>query len=140
MKSMQGFTLIELMIVVAIIAVLAALALPAYQDYVARSQVAEGYSLASDARTAIVLYHADRSAYPSGNPQAGLADPGSITGNYVESVSVGNGDGRVAVLFGKRASEKINGQTLVMELHNAGGSLRWDCSGLSAQYLPSVCR
>lgn len=140
MKGTQGFTLIELMIVVAIIAVLAAVALPAYQDYVARSQVAEGYSLASDARTAIVLYHADESAYPPGNYEAGLAEPGSITGQYVESVSVGDRNGQVAILFGNDASQKISGDTLLLELHNAGGSLRWSCSGLSPQHLPSVCR
>ena len=73
MKTMQkGFTLIELMIVVAIIAILAAIALPAYQDYVARSQVSEAMSLSSGAKTAVAEYYADRGAWPTSNTQAGL--------------------------------------------------------------------
>ena len=96
MKTMQGFTLIELMIVVAIIAILAAIALPAYQDYVARAQVSEGYSLAGDARTGVVIYHADKGTYPADNPDAGIADPASITGRYVESVTIGPNDGQAS--------------------------------------------
>jgi type IV pilus assembly protein PilA len=140
MTRYKGFTLIELMIVVAIIAVLAALALPAYQDYVARAQVAEGYSLASDARTAIVVYHADRSAYPADNPDAGLAIPTSISGRYVESVTVGPANGAIEVLFGNESSAKISGQTLTLQMQNPGGALHWDCGGLDPRYLPSACR
>lgn len=140
MKQARGFTLIELMIVVAIIAILAAIALPAYQDYVARSQVSEAFSLASDARTAVTVYHADKSSYPTGNLDAGLADPGSITGRYVESVTVGNGNGEISILLGNHASAKIHGEELTMQLHNPGGALYWDCSGLNPKYLPSACR
>ena len=91
MKTMQkGFTLIELMIVVAIIAILAAIALPAYQDYVARSQVSEAMSLSSGAKTAVAEYYADRGAWPTSNTQAGLTpNSASINGKYVASVGVG---------------------------------------------------
>lgn len=140
MKSNQGFTLIELMIVVAIIAILAAIALPAYQDYVARSQASEGFVLASGARTAVTVYHAEHDTYPSGNDEAGLADAESIIGKYVESVTVGDGDGKIEVLYGNSASDKISGKTLTMELEDEGGSLHWNCSGLDDRYLPSACR
>src|SRR5690606_23534967 len=129
MKHQHGFTLIELMIVVAIIAILAAIALPAYQDYVARSQVSEGFSRPTDARMAVVVYHADKANYPADNTQAGIATPASISGDYVESVTVGNGDGRIDILFGNEASAKISGQTLVMTMVPEGGSFHWRCSG-----------
>ncbi len=73
MKKMQGFTLIELMIVVAIIAILAAIALPAYQDYVIRSQVSEGAVLSDGAKTAVAEYYSNRGAAPADNISAGLA-------------------------------------------------------------------
>ncbi|MBD7987952.1 pilin [Luteimonas sp. Sa2BVA3] len=140
MKRAQGFTLIELMIVVAIIAILAAIALPAYQDYVARSQVSEGFSLSTDARMAIVVYHADRASYPVDNTQAGISTAASIVGDYVESVTIGNGNGQIDVLFGNEASAKIAGQSLVMTMVDEGGAFHWRCSGLESKYLPSVCR
>ena len=140
MKRNQGFTLIELMIVVAIIAILAAIALPAYQDYVARSQVTEGFSLSTDARMAIVVYHADKASYPIDNTQAGISPAASIVGDYVESVTVGNGNGQIDVLFGNEASAKIAGKSLVMTMVNEGGAFHWRCSGLESKYLPSVCR
>lgn len=140
MDRQRGFTLIELMIVVAIIAILAAIALPAYQTYVARAQATEGFSLASDARTAIVIYYANTSDFPAGNSAAGLTTPGSITGDYVESVTVGPSDGQIDVLFGKRASSRIAGDTLTMRMVPQGGSFHWTCDGLEPQYLPSVCR
>lgn len=140
MKTHRGFTLIELMIVVAIIAILAAIAVPAYMDYVARAQVSEGYSLASDARQAIVIYHADKSTFPPDNGAAGLASPGSITGNYVESVTIGPSDGKVDVLFGKNSSGKIHGQTLTLTMVAESGAFHWRCSGLDPKFVPSACR
>ncbi|MEN1941729.1 pilin [Luteimonas sp. MJ174] len=140
MNRNHGFTLIELMIVVAIIAILAAIALPAYQDYVARSQATEGFSLSTDARMAIVVYHANKTAYPADNQQAGISDPASIAGDYVESVTIGNGNGQIDVLYGNKASAKIAGQALVMAMVPEGGAFHWRCSGLENKYLPSACR
>jgi len=139
MRGNRGFTLIELMIVVAIISLLAAIALPAYQDYVARTQVVEGYSLASDARTAVAAYYADRQNFPSDNEDAGLADPDSIVGRYVSRVVL-QANGLIEVEFGNSASAKILGQKLALTMTDDGGSLRWSCSGLDPRYLPSACR
>ena len=140
MARNRGFTLIELMIVVAIIAILAAIALPAYQDYLARSQVAESLSLSRGAQIAVAEYYSERGVAPLNNADAGLAEPASISGSYVTSVSLGNGDGTISILFGNEASSKITGQSLVMEMSAGSGSLNWNCGGIDEKYLPSVCR
>jgi type IV pilus assembly protein PilA len=139
MPRIRGFTLIELMIVVAIIATLTAIALPASQDYVARSQVSEGYSLSSDARTAIAVRYAYSGTLPADNDEAGIAMPVSIMGPYVESVTVGPA-GQIEVLLGSHASTKIAGQTLALQALLNDGSLYWDCRGLDPRYVPSACR
>ena len=134
-----GFTLIELMIVVAIIAVLAAIAFPAYQDYVARSQVGEGFALSTSAKEAIASYYGDHGSFPANNAEGGMAAPASISGRFVRSVSVDN-VGNITVLFSGTASGKISGHSLILTASDVGGSLRWQCGGLSAQYLPASCR
>ncbi|HZH43450.1 MAG TPA: pilin [Lysobacter sp.] len=143
MKKQQGFTLIELMIVVAIIAILAAIALPAYQDYVARSQVSEAMSLASGAKTAVAEYYADRGEAPADNDAAGLADPDDITGKYVDNVTVE--DGVITATFKEEGvSSKIAGETLTLEPtfgDDDAGSVIWQCGGsVDPKYLPSSCR
>jgi len=139
MRRARGFTLIELMIVVAIIAILAAIALPAYQDHVARTQLAESFSLSSDARTAIAMHYAYSGTFPADNAEAGIARPASITGPYVQSVTIGPA-GQIEVLLGNRASDRIAGQTLAMRAVLDAGSLHWNCSGVDARYVPSACR
>ncbi len=143
-KNMQGFTLIELMIVVAIIAILAAIALPAYQDYVARSQVSEAMTLTSGAKTAVTEYYADRGAWPSSNTLAGLpATATSINGKYVEKVEVtGNGVITATMRGAGSASSKIAGGTFVLTPTDAGGSVTWTCNqgNIADKYLPSSCR
>ena len=140
MARNRGFTLIELMIVVAIIAILAAIALPAYQDYLARSQVAESLTLSRGAQIAVAEYYSEKGVAPPNNTAAGLSQPASISGNYVDSVTLGAGDGTISILFGGDASAKISGSSLVMQMSSHGGSLSWDCSGIDEKYLPAVCR
>ena len=88
MKKQQGFTLIELMIVVAIIGILAAIAIPAYQDYTIRAQVSEGLNLAAGAKSAITEYFQDRGVLPANNADAGISQAASIAGNYASAVRV----------------------------------------------------
>ena len=141
MKKQSGFTLIELMIVVAIIAILAAIALPAYQDYVARSQVSEANSLASGAKTAVAEEYANTGSFSGiDNTTAGLADAGSITGDYVTQVAVSGGV--ISATMGNSASAKVSGDDLVLSPIDQGGSISWTCtqSDIETKYLPSVCR
>jgi type IV pilus assembly protein PilA len=145
-KNMQGgFTLIELMIVVAIIAILAAIALPAYQDYVARAQVSEAASLASGAKTAVAEQYANVGSFASiDNAAAGLAPPTSIKGKYVDSVTVTGG--KVVAAMSTGASAQVSGKALGYSPFDQGGSVSWSCKGssagttIAAKYLPSACR
>ena len=138
-KVQQGFTLIELMIVVAIIGILAAIAIPAYQDYTIRAQVSEGINLASGAKAAIAEYFMDTGDLPSSNGAAGLE--ATITGNYVTGVAVG-ASGVVTVTYGNQANTAINTQTLTLSPATSAGSVAWNCSAgsLAPKHVPSACR
>ena len=140
----SGFTLIELMIVVAIIGILVAVGIPQYQNYVARAQVAEGLSLASGAKTAVAEYFDTNGTFPTDNTEAGLSDAGTITGNYVESVTVSVADGKalITALFSSTdAHSKLQGKSMVLTAVDHGGSIGFSCSGTDIEsYLPSSCR
>lgn len=141
-RLQQGFTLIELMIVVAIIAILAAIALPAYQDYTIRSQVSEGLSLSSGARTAVAEFYSNRGNFPTNNASAGLALSTSIKGQYVTQVAVANGI--ITATYGNKANAKIGGKTLLLSPTDQTGSVEWVCPSaggtVDPKYRPTSCR
>jgi type IV pilus assembly protein PilA len=142
-KMQQGFTLIELMIVVAIIGILAAIAIPAYQDYTIRAQVSEAMSLASGVRTALSEQYQTSGVWPSGNAGAGVSAGASITGNYVSQVVVSTAasQGVITATFGSDSNPAITGLLFTLTGTNNDGSISWECGGTILQkYLPASCR
>jgi type IV pilus assembly protein PilA len=138
----RGFTLIELMIVVAIIGILAAIAIPVYLDYTIRSQVAHGINLVSAAKVSVAEYYQDTGDYPTDNTTAGLAAAASIRGKYVTQVEVTAG-GNIEVTFGNDVNYKIFNAVLTVSATNYDGSLSWECTGddtLIEKWLPPACR
>ena len=139
-KVQQGFTLIELMIVVAIIGILAAVAIPAYQDYTKRAHVTEGLSLASSAKTSVTDFYNSKGYLPASNGSAGLAASTAITGNAVTSVVILS-TGVVQIAYNTKVDA-----TALLDLSPAtgAGGVRWACkangTGMKAQWLPSSCR
>ncbi|HFA7769613.1 TPA: pilin, partial [Neisseria gonorrhoeae] len=104
MNTLQkGFTLIELMIVIAIVGILAAVALPAYQDYTARAQVSEAILLAEGQKSAVTEYYLNNGEWPKDNASAGVASSDKIKGKYVQKVEVNNG-----VVTAQMASSNVN--------------------------------
>jgi type IV pilus assembly protein PilA len=146
MAKQQGFTLIELMIVVAIIAILAAIAISQYQDYLIRTQISEGASLADGIKTAVGEFANNRGRFATGtNVSYGLASAASIAGTYVASVSVSGGViyARYSSQNGHRASEVIDGQSLLFSPITHAGSIEWKCnksSQLKEKWVPTTCR
>jgi type IV pilus assembly protein PilA len=150
MKMQKGFTLIELMIVVAIIAILAAIAISQYQDYVVRSQVSEGSSLADGVKTAVGEFYNNYGRFPvpaTANVSLGLAVPNSIVGSYVGSIQVAN-TGIVTARYSNatpfKANAKINGQSILFSPITKAGSMVWTCkrggTGMLDKWLPASCR
>jgi type IV pilus assembly protein PilA len=139
MTAHRGFTLIELMIVVAIIAILAAIAFPAYQDYTIRSQVSEGITLADGAKSSVWDFMSNTGRLPTNNASTGLPMDTSIQGNYVSQVDINTGV--IVATFGNKSNKRLAGGTLQMSPTTKPGSLQWRCkSSLDGKYLPTPCR
>ncbi|HEZ5819282.1 TPA: pilin [Neisseria meningitidis] len=162
MNTLQkGFTLIELMIVIAIVGILAAVALPAYQDYTARAQVSEAILLAEGQKSAVTEYYLNHGKWPSDNSAAGVASSSTIKGKYVKEVTVANGV-VTATMLSSGVNKEIQGKKLSLWAKRQDGSVKWFCGqpvtrtaadsddGVTAandangkidtKHLPSTCR
>ena len=141
-QRQQGFTLIELMIVVAIIGIIAVLAIPAYTNYSIRSQVSEGISLASSAKAAATEYYQNQGVFAPDNNTAGLAAAATIRGDYVTQVNLIPG-GDIQITYGNKVHPAVNGGVLSLSPTDNFGSISWTCSGdaiILDRYMPAICR
>ncbi|HGG7539523.1 TPA: pilin [Neisseria meningitidis] len=158
MNTLQkGFTLIELMIVIAIVGILAAVALPAYQDYTARAQVSEAILLAEGQKSAVTEYYLNHGEWPANNNSAGVASSSEIKGKYVEKVEVAKGV-ITATMLSTGVNKEIQGKKLSLWAKRQAGSVKWFCGQpvqradkatdavtpdtdkINTKHLPSTCR
>ncbi|WP_045764291.1 pilin [Xanthomonas albilineans] len=143
MKKQQGFTLIELMIVVAIIAILAAIALPQYQNYLARSQFSEALALSDGLKTQVAEYTANQGGCPA-NTTPGFEANTAYVGKYVATIDLAGGTAGPCTITATFKAAGVNtnlaGQTVVLTGVNNAGSLVWGCkTAILQKYVPSAC-
>lgn len=139
-KVQRGFTLVELMIVVAIIGILAAMAIPAYQGYSIRAQISEGFILSGPVTTAVASFYEEAGRFPADNTEAALEAPTTYSGQYVESISV-NG-AVVSIQYGNAANLEISGWSVILTGTINESRIIWSCSSdgiIPDNYLPSSC-
>ena len=145
MRKQQGFTLIELMIVVAIIGILAAIAIPAYQDYTVRAKVSELISMADSPKTAITEYYQTEGKFPSTASDAGFDT--NVSSKYVSGIAWDSANDELKVTA-QSINSSVNSQVLAFKAESAGGGvLKWTCgygvgsdTTIPGKYLPSSCR
>ncbi len=139
-KVQQGFTLVELMIVVAIIGILSAMAIPAYQGYSIRAQISEGFVLSGPVTTAVTAFYEQSGTFPADNAEAALESPDTYSGQYVESISV-NG-AAISIQYGNKANLEISGWSVILTGTGSESSMIWACKSdgiIPDNYLPSSC-